>query len=354
MPEFVFSPLVTVPRIDLANARYKTGVYFTPLSVANTELLDDTLDRLQKAGADTLVFDVKGSSVYFQSEAPMANELKLVNPAYDLDAIVDKIHDRGMYAVGRFIAIKDGSLAKAKPEAQIRHPLTGKSVGAEWVDPWHPDVIRYNTEILRDLVRSGIDEVNFDYIRYPTEYYPDFETIGLTGAQKADHLVTFLEAARKVVDEEGTGTKLGVSTYAIIGWDFTKNVESVGQDIARYAPLVDIISPMAYPATFAMNAYYNPGQDPGSRMYYLVWRTLEGYKQLLKPEDHHKLRPWIQGYGITNKNLRDQIQGVLDAGMCGFTVWNADNAYAPVYDVLNNWEVPVSCGGTGTERLLNI
>jgi hypothetical protein len=58
------------------------------------------------------------------------------------------------------------------------------------------------------------------------------------------------------------------------------NVEHLGQDVVRFAPLLDVISPMAYPASFAENEYYKPGVNPRSRMYYLVYRTLTGYRKL--------------------------------------------------------------------------
>jgi hypothetical protein len=135
---------------------------------------------------------------------------------------------------------------------------------------------------------------------------------------------------------------LGISTYAILGWNYPVNLEPLGQDVVRFAPLLDVISPMAYPATFAEGSYYNPAKHPRSRMYYLVYRTLRGYDELLG-EQSWKLRPWIQGYGITAKNLRDEIDAVFDAGACGFTVWNAENRYDLVYKVLPSVVRPERC-----------
>ena len=105
--------------------------------------------------------------------------------------------------------------------------------------------------------------------------------------------------------------KLGISSYAILGWNFPVNFEAVGQDIPEFAKIVDVISPMAYPATFAPNAYYNPGRDKGSRMYHLVWKTIMGYRELAGPENVHKIRPWIQGYGVTEKNMRTRSRRCL-------------------------------------------
>ena len=317
------------------------GVFLTPSSAGDAAFLEETMNQVSKFPNPALIIDVKGSFVYFASGAPMATEMRLVRPLYDLPAIVTKAHERGITVIGRFIALKDPSLASRKSETQIRHPLKIRSVGNVWVDGENAVTLQYNREILEDLVYSGIDEINLDYIRYPTEYAQS--DIGLTGAEKAAHIGKFLRMAREVIDASRRPTRLGISTYAILGWNFPVNFEAVGQDIPQFAKIVDVISPMAYPSTFAMNAYYEPGRDKGSRMYHLVWKTVVGYRELVGPENAHKIRPWIQGYGVTEKNMNDQIQAVFDAGACGFTVWSASNAYGPAYKAMSKMQVPPDC-----------
>ena len=335
-------PAVTVPHeAARSNPHAERGVFLTPSSAADDDFLKDTMDRISVFSHPALVVDVKGSAVYFLSGAPMATELKLVRPLYDLPAIVSEAHRRGITVIGRFIALKDPSLASRKSETQIRHPLRTRSVGSVWVDAENAVTLQYNREILEDLVQSGIDEINLDYIRYPTEYAPS--EIGLSGAEKAAHIEKFLLMAREVIDASGRDTKLGISTFAILGWNFPMNFEPLGQDIPRFAEIVDVISPMAYPSTFSINAYYDPARDKGSRMYSLVLRTLLGYRDLVGPQNAHKIRPWIQGYGVTEKNMHDQMQAVFDADLCGFTVWSASNTYGPAYKAMTKMEVPEKC-----------
>lgn len=339
------TPVPVVPEVVPAGSpeplpHGEIGVFFTQGSVRNEKYFLATLDRLSALTGSALIFNVKAGTVHFHSAAPMADELDLIAPAYDLPEVIAQARARGVTTIGRFVALKDPNLARALPATQIRHPKTGRSVGNVWVDASHPDVLAHNEQVLRELVQAGIDEINLDYIRYPTEYAP--ASIGLTGSEKADRIEQFLLMARRVIDEEGAQTKLGISTYAILGWNFPVNFEPLGQDIARFASLVDVISPMAYPATFAPGSYYNPAKHPRSRMYYLVYRTLTGYAELLG-DDAWKIRPWIQGYGITQKNLQDQIDAVFDAGFCGFTLWNASNEYGTFMKLLPQVRRPQSC-----------
>lgn len=309
------------------------GVYLTTNSMKNPDKVGHTYDELKRTGGNAIVFDVKGSYVYFASESALAEQYGLVRPTYDLPLIVAQAHERGLYVIARYIAIKDPVFAQTVKEARLRHPVSGIEPGAVWVDPAHPLTLAYNREIIGDLVKSGVDEINFDYIRFPTEYAP--AQIGLTGSEKADRLEVFLRMARSVVEGEKADTVIGISTFAILGWNFELNMEPLGQDVRRLAPLVDVISPMAYPSTFAAGAYYDPSRNPGSRSYWLVYRTLTGYRDILGEEQSYKLRPWIQGYFMTSKGMTDQIKAVLDAGSCGFTVWNATNDYSSFFDALS-------------------
>jgi hypothetical protein len=149
--------------------------------------------------------------------------------------------------------------------------------------------------------------------------------------------------ARRAIDTVGQGTKLGISTYAILGWQYEENIRTLGQDITRFAPFVDVISPMAYPQAFSTaGGYFDPAIHPRSRMYWLVYRTLDGYKNILG-QHAWKLRPWIQGYYVSRGDMTEQIAAVYDSGLCGFTVWSASNYYQPLYSSLRYTDIPDRC-----------
>lgn len=307
----------------------KRGVFLTAASVKREKFFNDTVEALLAAGGDTLVMDVKGGGVLFHSAAPAATEIGLVRNMYDLPVILEKLHEKNIYVIGRFVAIKDEAYTKLKPETRIKHPVTGKVLNQTWVDPSNDEAIEYNMQVVCELAAAGIDEINLDYIRFSTAEFGALSVF--SGQEKADRVEKFIKATRDTIDRCGPKTKLGLSTYAILGWNYDANVRTLGQDVVRFAPLVDIISPMAYPATFTSPNYYIPGKNPGPRMYWLVYRTLTGYADLLGPEHSGKIRPWIQGYGVGNKDVSDQIRAVYDAGFCGFQVWNANNNYGPSY-----------------------
>ncbi len=321
--------------------RSRMGIYLTSGRAASDGYLQEAIESLKKSGGNAVIFDVKGSRVYFDTTSPIAEELNLEKAVVDLPATIKKLRDNGIYVMGRFIAIKDDGFTAAHPASSVRHPTSNAVLSATWIDPSNDFAQQYNMEVLCDLAKSGIDEVNFDYIRFSTE---NFGALGVfSGKEKADKVHSFVAKARETIDRCGASTKLGISTYAILGWNYPVNLETLGQDFVRFAPLVDIISPMAYPATFAEGAYWNPAKNKTSRMHYLVYRTLTGYNDLLGDEQKGKIRPWIQGYGVTTQNVKDQIQAVYDAGHCGFQFWNAGNNYDTVYKGMAAIAQPERC-----------
>jgi hypothetical protein len=321
--------------------------FFSQVSAANATTMTNVAERLAPHEGRSVVLDVKGSRVYVPSDSALAQELGLFQVTYDLTELVKTLHEAGIYVIGRFIVVKDPGLAEADASTHIRHPRSNVSVGSVWVDPGLERVRTYNLEVLEDVLTSGIDEVNFDYIRYPTEY--GLDAVGLSGAEKAERVEGFLREAKALRDRVAPKALLGISTYAILGWEYRVNLEYLGQDVVRFEPLVDVISPMAYPASFSEEGSYYPAGMKHSRMYWLVYRTMTGYRDLLG-DQAWKLRPWIQGYSVSSQNLRDQIAATFDAGACGFSVWNARNDYTPLWPVLSDWRAPAECVPQGYLR----
>lgn len=319
----------------------QVGVYLTAGSVQNTNKLTSTMDRLLQEGGNALIFDVKGSRVFFHTDIPVANDLGLVVPNYELPNVLAMARGKGLYTMGRLIAIKDDGLSKARPDVMVKNPNTGQALSPGWVDPQNPTVLEYNSQVVCELAAAGIDEINLDYIRFSTAFVGDLRVF--SGAQKADRVEHFVKMVRETIDRCGPKTRLGISTYAILGWNYEVNMETLGQDVKRFAPYVDVISPMAYPATFTSPEYYIAGKHPRSRPYWLVYRTLTGYRDFLGPEHAWKIRPWIQGYSFTAHEIREQMDAVYDMGACGFTVWNAGNNYEQTYQALGPWELPERC-----------
>ena len=319
-------------------AEKKIGVYLHMNNTANPKALDLEIEELKGFENSALVFDVKGSYVYFPANSEIAKKYGLIKPLYDLPEIIEKLKSEGIYTIARVISIKDGVFANENPEVKLWNK-TKTGFATEWVDPANLEVLDYNREVIYEILTAGIDEINLDFIRYPTKFTSEF--LGITGEEKIQNVSNFVKMVRMAIDSKKPNTILSVNTFAILGWDHEENSKALGQDIIEIAELADIIAPMLYPNTFSNGNpnYYLEGE---SFEYSTVYQTLKKYEELLG-EDSKKLRPWIQGYYTTNKNMVDQVEAVYDAGFCGFTIWDIFNNYKASYYALEEVEVPEKC-----------
>jgi hypothetical protein len=333
-------PAATIAQSIDTTPHRQIGIYLNASNAGDEEFVYGVIDRLPDRGIPALVFDVKDHYVYFDSQSGLANEANLVVPLIELPELVARAHAKGIYTIARYVAVKDKYLGRRFPETRMSHPISGESLQTDWVHPSHETVLQYNRELIGEIARAGVDEINLDYIRYPTDNLSSLSAMS-TG-EKIVHLEAFVRMARRAIDMAESDTKLGISTYAILGWYYDSTLKNIGQDVVRFAPFVDVISPMAYPQTFAKGAYFNPALHPRSREYYLVLRTLEGYIDILG-EHAWKLRPWIQGYYVDAGDMTEQIAAVYDSGLCGFTVWSASNYYQPLYSSLQHFDIPQKC-----------
>ena len=344
--------VVLLPPSGIANAEISDeflsqrmkGVYMNIQNVKDTERAIAMLKDVKRRGFSTVVFDVKDNYVFFNPhESAIAHTANAVIPLYDLSDFVAEARKQGIYTIARYVAVKDFALGEGIPETRMHHPITLEPLDTEWVEPAHQIVLDYNRQLITEVARSGVDEINLDYIRYPSDNVSALSY--LSTEEKILELETFLRMTRESIDAVGYDTKLGISTYAIVGWYFESSIKNIAQDVVRFAPYVDIISPMAYPSTFAEGAYFNPAIHKRTRMYYLVKNTMDGYKELLGPDHAWKLRPWIQGYSVSPNDIIEEMDAVYAADLCGFTVWSVGNYYESLYTAFRNWNtaLPEHC-----------
>lgn len=337
--------LDSIPEIELLpdpiarrEAEKKIGVYVHMNNVANKTFLAEEIKELKQIQNSAIVFDVKGSFVYFNSNSAIAQKYSLKKPLYDLPAIVAQLESAGIYTIARVIAVKDPEFAFKNPKVWLKNPWTNVPV-PEWVDPANAEVLEYNRQIISEIVAAGVDEINLDFVRYPDKFTSAW--LGISGEEKTKNILNFVQMARDAIDAQKMNAILSVDTFAVLPWDHGATEEALGQDIRKIGELADIVAPMLYPATFSRDNqnYFLKGE---SFEYSTVYLTLKKYQEALG-ENSDKLRPWIQGYYNSEKEISEQIKGVFDAGVCGFTVWDIQNDYTEVYKILATLERPASC-----------
>jgi hypothetical protein len=261
--------------------------------------------------------------------------------------MVQKVHASGLYLVARVVVFRDRQLYNADGYAyavwdrvnkgpwrflkKSVDPDTGEETlvqGEYWVDPYSEAVWRYNADIAREIQERGVDEVQFDYIRFPSD--GDLSRISYRyrreGMGKLEALESFLKLAREKIS-----IPISTDVYGYCGWARISNW--VAQNIELFSRYVDVISPMYYPSHFP-RAFLG-SMDYLARAKFIYSEGGDRAAEIV--QGRSIIRPYVQAFriggelsfppAVYSSYLVNQVQGVLLGASSGFTLWNASNDY---------------------------
>ncbi len=300
------------------------------------------IDAMRPYGLNTIVVDIKGDIrddvgrlIYKSASATAARIGSTRSNSTEILALLAYAKERNIYTIARVMAFKDDLIAKGAPEMAIKRRSNGglwmDSGGSYWADPYHPTVWAYDLFIAKECAALGFDEVQFDYVRLPSDgsigdiYYPS-KAANDTRArwQVIEALMAQLPAALPNV-------YVSLDTFGWTAWKEGDNDLGIGQRLNEMAKYVDYISPMVYPSTFEASAldYAQPAAHP----YEVVYRSsVNAAKRVANL--HAKIRPWIQdfddytfGYSYDAPQVAAQIKGAEDAKVPGWLIWNPAGVY---------------------------
>src|SRR2546423_724677 len=314
------------------------GAYLTYYGVMDRTIRTRVLDLVEKTELNAVVIDVKGDRgwILYKTEVPLALTVGAQGPAIykEFDAFMAALKARGVYTIARVVTFKDNILAGARPDLAIIDTRTGKpwidNEKLAWVDPFREEVWNYNIAIAQEAVRKGFDEVQFDYVRFPTDGKLSAAKYAKPNNRdtRLPTIAGFLERARREIGPLGAFVAADVFGYT----PFNENGTDIGQRVEELTPHLDYVCPMVYPSGYhkGIPGYRNPVENP----YQVVHESV----RLIKKRATHtvvRVRPWLQDFkdyaydrrifGVTE--VKAQIKGADDAGASGWMLWNPKNDY---------------------------
>jgi len=331
------------------------GIYVNRYSMGCRKMTR-LLDTLIALKGNTVILDGKDMSgkLSYPSRVNLAREIGAsANPTVEnLAKLFHYLHEKGLHVAIRLVLFYDPLLATKKPELAIRSATTGEpwmeNGKRSWVDPSHPTVQRYNLDIARELAEMGVDEIQFDYIRFPAMGNTRDAAYSFNEQEipKFQVITSFLAQAR----EELTPYKLllSVDVFGVMGWEHSQDILTTGQNIGDLAKYCDVMSPMIYPSHF-----YGPFQsiaNPGDQPFTVISETCRRFSNLLDGKEVC-LRPWIQAfpYGTTTfseEYVLEELRALSQSGATGWLFWSAGNVYNVAWRALAQWNNTVSEGET--------
>jgi hypothetical protein len=243
-----------------------------------------------------------------------------------------------MHAIARVAIFRDERMVKEHPElaVQSRKNSTawrenGKLV---WTDPSSPKVQEYNIALAKAAAASGVDEVQFDYVRFPAEGdQKDAKFVFQTehpAWQRPDVIADFVKHAHEAL--QPSGVLLSLDVFGVMAWQRSVDLNHTGQDIVRMAKYCDVLSPMIYPSHFfGMDNIARPGDQPE----HFIGISMERFEKITQGSGV-VIRPWLQAFHWRTRTyspeyIKVQVLTAKNKGGIGFLFWNAANDYSKPY-----------------------
>ena len=291
--------------------------------------IDSYLKIAKENGVNAIVVDIKDGALAYTSE--VAKEYSMTaygtaindNDAYK--AVIDKIKDAGIYAIGRIVVFNDTHYAKDHPEDCIN--------SSGWPSAYSRNVWEYNVELAKEAIKlMGFNEIQFDYVRFPENAYnlsvsnADFKN--KYDEEKAEAVQNFLFYATDQIHKEGAYLSVDV-----FGECSSEYVTAYGQYWPAISNIVDVISSMPYTDHFGRNI------DTWTNAYQTVnnWAKGAAARQTEIPTPAIP-RTWITAYDTPYwkptvvygaSKIEDQVRALYDAGLeGGFITWNSGSSLA--------------------------
>ncbi|MDR1196334.1 MAG: putative glycoside hydrolase [Endomicrobium sp.] len=288
------------------------------------------IDLFDNTELNTAVIDIKEmeGQVYIDG-VKTAND----NGAYfkaipNAAQYIAQLKEKNIYTIARVVVFRDNLMPRKKPSMGVKKPdgtLWTDKKGITWLDPYNKDAWEYTFEICERAIELGFEEIQFDYIRFPSDGNTKncrYSNKNHSSETASKAVVEFLKEANKRLKEKGA--KISIDVFGLT--TTAKDDMGIGQKIVEMTEWVDYVSPMVYPSHYGKGEY--GVAEPNKQPYIIVYKGIEGALKRLPKE---KLRPWLQdfsmGHNYGKNEVRTQIQASYDNEVGSWLLWNPKCVY---------------------------
>src|SRR3989344_2449898 len=344
----------------IATPKPVKGIYMTACYAGSKSLRDGLVKLIEDTELNAVVIDIKDFSgkISFLPNDSWKDYLSDECSALDMIDFIKELHSKNIYVIGRITSFQDPYFAKQNPTEAVKKnsdktALWKDKKGISYLDPGSVVAREHLTKLALDSYNAGFDEVNFDYIRFPSDgpmndiYFPYSE-----GKSKP----AVMEGVYKHLHDKlkPEGVVISVDLFGMV----TTNTDdlNIGQTLESALPYFDFIDPMVYPSHYPsnFNGWKNPNTVPYELIHFVLASavrrteatstlvsTFDGVyiasstpKRYTKESfDKYKIRPWLQdfdyggNYGVAE--VKAQIKATYDVGLDSFLMWDPSNKYTP-------------------------
>lgn len=330
-PEFVVTHVQTPESVK--------SIYMSSWVAGTPSFRNKLVKIIDDTEINAVVIDIKDytGKVSFKIPGSQFEELESTeNRISDIKEFIGMLHSKGVYVIGRISVFQDPHLVKIWPEEAVKkgsdHTLAWKDrKGISWIDAGSEKVWDYILDLSRVSYEYGFDEINFDYIRFPSDgdmkdiYFPYSE-----GESKSETMKLFFEfLSNNLITDGEDRVKISADIFGMT----TVNTDDlgIGQILEDALLNFDYVAPMVYPSHFpdTWGGIAKPAEKPYEVIKKSMSKAVE--RAVILGEDPKKLRPWLQDFDLganySAEMVRLQIDATYDSGLDSWMLWDPKNIY---------------------------
>lgn len=334
------------PPVDLNGMRIPVkvkGIYLTGYS-AGGQRLYQLLELINRTELNSMVIDVKNDDglVTFKTRNQTANFVgaNRIVQIKDIEKRMAHLKKNKVYTIARIVTFKDNRAASMRPDLAIKSTsgtVWRDYAGNAWLNPYNRESWEYILEIAEEAVGYGFDEIQFDYVRFPTD--GNRKLIDYDRADEKESMsqaiAAFLEYSTRRLNHMGAFVSADI--FGQVTTD--KNDMGLGQQLEQLTVSTNVLSPMVYPSHYYPGVYgvSYPDYEPYRIVYASMSTAFKRMEELEHNGEKAALRPWLQdftasylktGYQVYGpEQVREQIQATYDSGVEQWILWNSSNYY---------------------------
>lgn len=316
-------------RVDLKMDPFAVrGLRVEPKTAGDDELFARILEFADNSTVNALVFDTKIELGNVTHQVPGYDEPAAIGsliPVWDARKRLEEAKAHGLYTITRIVTFQDPYASRNRNDHALR-TADGSTwttwSGLGWMDPTNKASWEYPINLGVAACRMGFDEIQYDYVRFPTDgdiseaVYSDPSMTDAAG--RVATIAEFLATARERINAEGCA--ISADIFAIVL--SVRDDQGIGQKVEELSSSVDALSPMIYPSHYGRGWLNldNPNAHPAE----VVGEALQS--GMRRMEGGALMRPWLQAFSWNASQVLESIHTAEEHNM-GWMLWNQLSYY---------------------------
>lgn len=286
--------------------------YMTSWVAGTPSIRDPLIDFFETSEFNSIIIDIKDDTgkISYQGSNPEIEALgSYENRIPEIASLIEDLHKKGFYVIGRVAVFQDPHLTGIWKDQAVQNSSGGvwkDRKGLSWMDASSQKVWDYVISIAKESYDLGFDEINFDYIRFPTDGSGDM-IFPLSGEKEMSTVInSFFAYLEKELETEDY--KDMVRSADLFGLTTSASDDlGIGQILEDAVAHFDYVAPMTYPS------HYGPGfaglQNPNSNPGLIIAQAMEDAKNKLENHISNELMEYSAQFlvGETKEVLIDGV-----------------------------------------------